>query len=210
MRTESETLRTEWERSADELEAGQPRLGQFPIPGLVRRLRRLADLSQRELAGRAGLSPSTVSRIEAADLIPSLSVLQRLFACADLQLVVVDQEGRVVQPLREAEWGRDGRDRRYPSHLDTVVSPEPHEWWEQFGLARPPPETFIRDRGHRDLIRARSEWDLRAGKHRHDPMPLLPEEVEERRKFEAERQRRIRETPVPDWPYSVEETDDIG
>src|SRR5262245_36462915 len=91
---------TDWDVRADRVEVGQPRLGRFPIPGLVRRARRIADVSQREMAAGAGVSPSTVGRVEAGRLVPSLAILQRLLACAELELVVVDRGGRVVQPMR--------------------------------------------------------------------------------------------------------------
>ena len=44
--------------------------------------------------------------------------------------------------MRDWEDTRDGAERRYPSHLDTILDPEPGEWWADiYGLARPP-ETF--------------------------------------------------------------------
>lgn len=196
----------DWDVRADRLEAGQPRLGRYPIPGLVRRARRIADLSQREMATRAGVAPSTVGRVEAGSLVPSLAVLERLLACAELQLVVVDRGGRVVQPMREAEWTRDGADRRYPSHLDVILNPQGNEWWgDKYGLVCPP-ETFIRDRARRDSQRRRSQWEVRVKQHRNEPWPEMYSERERRRARDEERRRRGRDAPH-DW--SPEDYDEL-
>ncbi|MEU4239351.1 helix-turn-helix transcriptional regulator [Actinoplanes sp. NPDC026619] len=143
----------------------------FPVPGLVRRVRRIAGLSQRELAQAAGVSRATIGRIELGSLAPSLAVLERIFGVAGLSLAVVNDEGRVIQPMVDWADARDGADRRYPSHLDTIIDPEPGEWWgDQYGLARPP-ETFYRDQRSRTAQRRRSQWEVRAAKHRGEPPP---------------------------------------
>ena len=54
----------------------------FPADGLVRAARRRADLSQRELARSANVSPSMISRVEAGTITPSLPMLSRLIAPA--------------------------------------------------------------------------------------------------------------------------------
>jgi transcriptional regulator with XRE-family HTH domain len=164
--------RAEWERRSAVLEQGQPRIGAYPVPGLLRRARRLADLSQHQLAKRAKVPQSTVARIESGKLAPSLKLFQRLLDAAGLSLVVVDNEGHVVQPMRESDDTRGGGGRRYPSHLDTILDPRSGEWWgDSYGLARPP-ETFWRNRRERDAMRARSEYEARARLHRHDSPPL--------------------------------------
>lgn len=148
----------------------------FPAPGIVRAVRRRADVSQRELAERAGLSCSTVHRIEAGAHPPSLTTMCRVLRVADLTLVVVDHEGRLIPPLRAWDDTRDGAERHYPAHLDTVLDPRPGEWWgDRFGLARPP-ETFHRDRGRRDAQRARSRWEVRVKQHLSDPEPPIVRE----------------------------------
>lgn len=137
----------QWSRAADEHDERMPRIGPYPIAGLVQRARRIANLSQRELARRAGLSPSTVGRVESGAIRPTLDALQRMLACAGLHLVVVDADGRVVQPMRVIDDAGDGTNRRYPAHLDTILDPRPGQWWvDQHGLARPPETCDARER----------------------------------------------------------------
>lgn len=185
-----------WSREADRREAELPTIGRYPAAGLVRRARRIADLSQRELARRAGLSPSTVARIETGEITPSLGVMQRILDAAGLSLVVVDHEGHVVQPMRDVADMHDGADRRYPAHLDTILDPRPGEWWgDQYGLARPP-ETFYRDRRRRDACRARSQWEVRVKLFRGVPPPPDPE-AHDRRLAAIRAAARPRDVPPP-------------
>jgi transcriptional regulator with XRE-family HTH domain len=156
----------------DGSEAGP--FGELFFAGLVRRARRIADLSQRELARAAGVSQSAVSKIEAGALTPSVALFQRILGAAGLWLVVVDAKGCVVEPMEDWDDTRDGAGRRYPSHLDTILDPEPGEWWaDKYGLMRPP-ETFRRDRELRDAQRARSQWEVRVAKNRFLPPPPDP------------------------------------
>ena len=147
----------------------------FPASGIIRAVRRRADASQRELARFARVHPSTVGRIEAGSLTPSLAMLSRIVGTAGFRLVVVDEAGRVLKPMRDRADLRDGAERRYPSHLDVVTDPEPGEWWaDRYGLARPP-ETFYRDRAVRDALRRRSQWEVRVAKYRNVPPPPDPQ-----------------------------------
>jgi len=66
---------------------------------------------------------------------------------------------------------RDGAERRYPSHLDTILDPRDGAWWaEKYGMALPP-ETFYRDRERRDAQRRRSVWEVRVKQCRALPEP---------------------------------------
>jgi transcriptional regulator with XRE-family HTH domain len=201
---------SDWEDKATEMERGQARIGPYPAPGLVRRARRMADLSQREMARAAGLSRSTVARVESGDLTPSLHVMQRLLATAGLQMVVVDGEGRIVKPMRESDETRDDANRRYPSHLDTILDPKEGEWWaEEYGLARPP-ETFVRDRQRRDQMRAFAQWWARPKRYRGVPPPPNPLSVEAGRAYVQRKLAEARERPPPPVDsdfYEVEEWD---
>lgn len=141
----------------------------WPAAGIVRAVRRRADASQRELARFAGVHPTTIGRIEAGTLTPSLTMLLRILGAAGFRLVVADESGRVLKPMRDRADLRDGAQRRYPSHLDVITDPEPGEWWaDRYGLARPP-ETFYRDRAYRDDRRRRSQWEVRVAKYRGVP-----------------------------------------
>ncbi|MBO4205476.1 helix-turn-helix domain-containing protein [Micromonospora echinofusca] len=149
----------------------QPSVGQYPVSGLVRRARRIAGLGQRQMARFAKVAPSTVGKVEAGRMTPSIAVLERLLGAAGLFLAVVDQDGRVIQPMRDWDETFDGAGRRYPSHLSTILDPEPGEWWADiYGLARPP-ETFHRSHVVREMQRRRSQWEVRVAKHRHLPPP---------------------------------------
>lgn len=135
------------------------------------------DLSQRQLARLVGVSASMVGRIEAGTAVPSVALLQRLLAAAQLELVAIDADGRRVLPMGESDDVRDGADRRYPSHLDTILDPKQGEWWgDLFGLARPP-ETFYRDRRRRDVARRYSQWWVRAKQNAGVPEPPDPRSV---------------------------------
>ncbi len=102
---------------------------------------------------------------------PSVNILRRLLGATGHYLVVTDDEGCVLQPMSDRDDLRDGAERRYPSHLDTICDPKPGEWWaDKYGLARPP-ETFYRDRRRRDAQRRRSQWEVRVAKYRHAPPP---------------------------------------
>ena len=144
----------------------------LPVPGLVRRVRRIADLSQRQLAEHLGVARSTIGRIETGTATPSLSLLVRLLATADLRLVVVDPDNHVVEAMRVWDNRLDGAERRYPAHLDIILDPKRGDWWADiFGLARPP-ETFRRDRAARDYARRLSRWEIGAGEQRRLPPPI--------------------------------------
>lgn len=151
----------------------------LPIAGMVRRVRRIAAVSQRELAERAAVASSTVSRVESGALLPTVALLERFLRVAGLRLVVVDDQRREVLPMQVWDDTRDGADRRYPPHVDTILDPMEGEWWgDRYGLARPP-ETFHRDEYRRRVQRRRSQWEVRVAQYRHDPPP--PDPLHDRR-----------------------------
>jgi transcriptional regulator with XRE-family HTH domain len=153
---------------------GEFLLGGYSLPGMIRRVRRTADLSQRQLAKYAGISAGAVARIETGAVTPSLPTLQRLLNAAAYQLVVVDVDGRLAVPLEVWQDVADGAGRRYPAHLDTILDPVMGDWWaDGYGLARPP-ETFRRNRTYRDYERRCSQWEVRVAKYRSAPYPRLP------------------------------------
>lgn len=86
------------------------------ITGTLRRARRRADLSQRELAARIGVSASCVARAETGGRV-RVDLLERALAAAGLRLLVVDADDEPVKPMRD-DGVRDGARRRFPAHLD--------------------------------------------------------------------------------------------
>ena len=70
----------------------------FEVARLVMRVRRMADLSQRDLAARLGMSPSTVARIETGGCSVSVGLLSRILGFAGLRLAAVGADGVAVSP----------------------------------------------------------------------------------------------------------------
>ena len=68
----------------------------FPsMPGYLRRVRRLQDLSQRQLGTAMGLAPATIAALETGHRSLTLRRFEEVLALAGLRLAVVDGEGRV-------------------------------------------------------------------------------------------------------------------
>jgi transcriptional regulator with XRE-family HTH domain len=82
-------------------------------PELVRRARLLRGLTRTELAHLAGVSPSTVSRIEAGKADPAVSTVKRIIEAAGY---------RYRPPLEEA-----GSDQPYADALEQLASASPSE-----------------------------------------------------------------------------------
>src|SRR4051794_37378431 len=99
-------------------------------PGaLLRDVRHRADLSQRELAARAGVDRSVVAKIESGMVLaPGYVTMVRLLAAAGCRLQVVDLAGRPVQP-RPFDDALDAGFRRWPSHLDVRPVRTEQDWW---------------------------------------------------------------------------------
>ena len=92
------------------------------VPGLVRRVRRILDVSQRGLAALIGVSQSVVARWETGRTSPRVSVLHHLLGLAGLGSAVHDKEsGALVEPMRD-DGARDRAGRRYPAHVDLTVT----------------------------------------------------------------------------------------
>jgi transcriptional regulator with XRE-family HTH domain len=164
----------------DEPTAGVAFDGPGPLDpsGLVRAARRRADLSQRELAAKAGIPASSVSRVEARRVQPTIAVLERILRVADLALVAVDPGYRVVPPMLDVPGGGllDGADRRFPAHLDLELLENGGSWWgAKYGLARPP-ETHHRSRAYRDAVRRYSQWDVGRSEAHRRGSPITPRE----------------------------------
>lgn len=98
------------------------------LSGLIRRVRRRAKMSQRELAHELGVSQSAVAKWETGSTEPSARMLTRILGISGLQLVAVTDTGERVRPMNTVA-ARDAADRRYPAH--TFVWSE--GWWAPEG-----------------------------------------------------------------------------
>jgi transcriptional regulator with XRE-family HTH domain len=96
---------------------------------LLRAARHSADLSQRELAQRAGVNRSVVARIEAGLVAtPGFGTVVRLLAAAQCGLVVLNSEGHPLKP-RDDDDALDAGHRRWPAHLDVRQVESDRDWW---------------------------------------------------------------------------------
>ncbi|MGY1600689.1 helix-turn-helix domain-containing protein [Geodermatophilus sp. SYSU D00815] len=126
----------------------------FELTGALRRIRRTADLSQRELAARLGVSTSAVAAAESGSAGPDARVLADAAELAGLRLARLDGEGHEVAGMADGAV-RDLAGRRFPAHLDTRYGDE--DWWhgdERYSRDQPW-YTFDRVRRTRDFRRGR-------------------------------------------------------
>ncbi|MFC0004991.1 GNAT family N-acetyltransferase [Micromonospora siamensis] len=146
------------------------------LAATLRALRRQADLSQRELAEKAGVPQSTVARIEAgrATDVRFRTVEQLVRAAAGrLTIALAGSAGTEPPdtrslPLVPHEGLRDAAGRQCPPHLDAREVREPRDWpgawWAAWGNLPPPlwplplpAATYRRDRRERDRRRRAEE-----------------------------------------------------
>ena len=130
-------------------------MGAFELAGSLRRIRRIADLSQRQLAVAAEISVSAVAHAEAGTRDLQVTALARAAELAGLRLALLDGEGNEIGPMAP-DTVRDLSGRRFPAHLDTRHSDELPDRWEH-RVDRPMPWfTVHRDRAGRDVARRRN------------------------------------------------------
>jgi len=126
----------------------------FDLAGCLRRIRRSADLSQRELAARLSVSKSAIAAAEKAVGGLDARVLARAAELAGLRLALLDGAGAEVTAMAGGAV-RDGAGRHFPAHLDTRDGTI--DWWhgrERYSRDQPR-YTFDRVREIRDIWR---EW----------------------------------------------------
>ena len=100
------------------------------VAGLVRRVRRILDVSQRGLAALIGVSQSVVARWETGRTSPRVSVVEQMLRLAGLAGSVHEiDSGELVEPMRD-DAARDRGGRRYPAHVDLRVT----GWYVPRGL----------------------------------------------------------------------------
>ena len=129
-------------------------LAAFDAGGYLARARRLADLSQRELAAAAGVPQSSLAAYESGLRRVSTDVLDRLLREAGLRLAVVDAQGHEVAPVA-ADTVRDNGARRFPAHLDVRPPDElPPGVIASPRYDREPAKAWYHRRAERDRLRA--------------------------------------------------------
>jgi transcriptional regulator with XRE-family HTH domain len=69
---------------------------------IVARVRRIAGLTQQELAARAGTSQSAIARLESGQSSPTIATLERLAAAADCVLRIDFVPKAAIDPVVEA------------------------------------------------------------------------------------------------------------
>lgn len=155
----------------------------FDLPGLVRRIRREADLSQRELARRLGTSKTTVAAVEKGNRSLDAWTLAQAAQLAGFRLVIVDTSGHEVVGMEDGTV-RDSAGRRFPAHLDTRYGDI--DWWhgDSRYTREQPVYTFDRVRETRDF------WRERLGTAEDHQLPQPGDSPLERK---AARQRAARE-----------------
>ncbi len=124
------------------------------LAGWVRRIRRTADLSQRQLAAACGVSHAAIARAETGRGALPMATVARAAALAGLRLALLDSIGQEVAGMTP-DGVRDSAGRRFPAHLDSRFGDE--DWWHgshRYDRTRPR-YTFDRARGTRDVWRQR-------------------------------------------------------
>ena len=171
----------------------------FDLSGTLRRIRRLTDLSQRELAERCGLSQSAIAQAESGRRDLPAGALARAAALAGLRLALVDEGGGAIDPMAPDAVRDHGR-RLFPAHLDTRRSDQAH-WLHEPRRDRPETWfTYTRDRRGRDAVRLKTGTP--ADHHPFSPGDSPPERAAARRriareKADAEFRRRLAAGEVP-------------
>jgi HTH-type transcriptional regulator/antitoxin HipB len=153
----------------------------FDLSGVLRRIRRTSDLSQRELARRLDVSKSAVAAAEAGTRDFPAGLLARAAAQAGLRLALLDADSREIAGMAD-HTVRDMGWRRLPAHLDIRQSDE--DWWHgEERRSRPQPwYTFDRDRPLRDAYRRRNGTPE---DHPHPQADDAPHERRARRRQDA-------------------------
>ena len=166
----------------------------FDVGGYLRRARRLADVSQRELALLAGVAQSTLARWESGEREPTASMLAQLLGAAGLRLEVVDEADRRVRPF-DRDTVRDNAGRSFPAHLD-VLPPDLRPGNRGYGERYDRPKA----KGWYALRTTRDEQHPRPGRPTDHPTVAELSARRERRREELRQRARDRVVPRPPPP----------
>lgn len=183
-----------------ETEQDAPTAATDDINGLIRRVRRLAKWSQRELAQELGVSQSAVAKWETGRTCPSARMLARILGLVKLALAAVKADGDQVRPMKNVA-ARDAADRRYPAH--TFVWAE--GWWAPEGAEMTAWFTPILARSA-DLELPKVRYSRRWGAFRRPTLadlvdhPTWPELVAEAK--EGWQPPRLDRVPLPEWAFA--------
>jgi HTH-type transcriptional regulator/antitoxin HipB len=177
----------------------------FDVSGALRRVRRTADLSQRQLAERCGVSQSVIARAERGLGDVPVGVLLRAAQLAGLRLALLDVRGDEVPGMAD-EAVRDQGGRRFPAHLDTRYGDI--DWWHDEGRynRERPWYTFDRVRETRDFWRGRlgtpdDHQQPQRGDSPAERKAARQRVAREERRRELDRLREAGELPEPE-PFS--------
>jgi transcriptional regulator with XRE-family HTH domain len=135
------------------------RMADIDLGSTLRRLRRIADLSQRELAARAGLPPSTVARIESGAVHdPRLRTVERLARAAGGSVLVTSAQpdpNALATAVSPDDNVIDRAGRHFPAHLDVQETYSMIDESNRLLPAGTMVRRFERYRGDRDERRER-------------------------------------------------------
>jgi transcriptional regulator with XRE-family HTH domain len=165
----------------------------FDLTGAIRRIRRRGDCSQRELAAGIGTSKSAIAAAETGAAGLDARLLAAAAQLAGLRLALLDASGAEVHGM-DPDGVRDRSGRRFPAHLDTVLSEQRASRWEHRPLLRQPTYTFDRrdpwaDAGSRVQNRPDDHLVPQPGDSPEERAAARQREARERR--EEERARRV-------------------
>jgi HTH-type transcriptional regulator/antitoxin HipB len=171
---------------ADDPEYG----GALDAPGLVMRVRRTCDLSQRDLGTAIGLDHSQIARIESSLRRIDLPLLARILSLAGMRVAILDRDGNEVLPIAP-DVLRDNAGRRMPAHLDVrAPSDRPTSALLNARYDRTSPKAWYHHRTVRDRRRNAGESDAIPDQ------PTVTGVAQRERERHADRLRRARHRAV--------------
>jgi transcriptional regulator with XRE-family HTH domain len=169
------------EIDAGKIDASEIDAPEIDVPGIVMRVRRVCDLSQRDLGVALGIDQSQVARIESSRRRVDPLLLAQILALAGMRIAVLDRDGVEVVPVSK-DVLRDNADRRIPAHLDVrEPSDAPRSALLKPHTGRASPRGWYHHRAMRDRRRNAGEV------HDTEDQPTLSGVAQRKRELRAER-----------------------